>query len=129
MGGTSGMTCKTCRHPGRDDIDQALVSGEPHRSIAEQYGLSESSVFRHQENHVPATLIAASESRELAHGSRLLDRANTSLGILIDSMRVEYVPEGIDPASSCSIYGHRLPLLQRLTAPVDLISWLPNAQC
>ena len=76
MGGVSGMTCKTCRHPGRDDIDQALVSGEPHRSVAEQYGLSESSVFRHQEHHVPATLIAALESRELAHGENLLDLVN-----------------------------------------------------
>ena len=86
MGGTSGMTCKTCRHPGRDDIDQALVSGEPHRSIAEQYGLSESSVFRHQENHLPATLVKAVEAKDEAHGIRLLDQAQGLVDEALASM-------------------------------------------
>lgn len=71
-----GMTCTTCRHEAREAIDQALVVGTPHRSIAEQYGLSPSAALRHQENHLSATLVAAAESRELAHGERLLDRVN-----------------------------------------------------
>ena len=81
-----GMTCKTCRHEAREAIDQALVAGTPHRSIAEQYSLSPSAVFRHQEGHLPATLVAAAEAGERTRGENLLDRVNGLVDAALASM-------------------------------------------
>ena len=81
-----GMTCTTWRHEARETIDEALVAGEPHRSIAEQYGLSPSAVLRHQDNHLPAVLVKAAESKELAHGTALLEQVEWLLTETKESM-------------------------------------------
>lgn len=41
-------TCAVCRHPGRVEIDSALLNGEPTRSVAEAFGLSEPTVKGHR---------------------------------------------------------------------------------
>ena len=67
--------CTVCSHPEVEAIDQALVSGEPYRSVANRYeSLSQASVQRHQENHIPATLAKAKDAGEVAHADNLLDQ-------------------------------------------------------
>src|SRR5215218_1884533 len=80
-------TCTVCAHPDRADIDSALVRGESIRNIASRYvSLSRPAIQRHSENHLPATLLKASEAEEVARADALLsevrDLQDRALGIL-----------------------------------------------
>jgi transposase-like protein len=67
-------------------IDETLVTGAPYRSVAKRFGLSESSVYRHKTEHLPAHLLKAREVEEAARADDLLEQVRTlqahSLGIL-----------------------------------------------
>ena len=81
-----GQTCKTCHHPGKEAIDKALLKGEPYRSVAKQYDASPPSVYRHQQDHLPAVMVKAVEAADVAHGESLLEQLKglqvKALGIL-----------------------------------------------
>jgi hypothetical protein len=63
-----------CDHPERHGIDAALVSGIPYRSVAKRFELSESAVYRHKTEHLPAHLLKAREVEEVAKADDLLDQ-------------------------------------------------------
>lgn len=60
-------SCTVCTHPDRPAIEAALAAGASFRSVAEQHGLSPTSLHRHQHEHVttpgpppsPAATLAA----------------------------------------------------------------------
>src|SRR5829696_5719262 len=66
--------CTVCDHLKSHCIDEALVSGTPYRSVAKRFGLSESSVYRHKTEHLPAHLLKAKEVEEVAQADDLLDQ-------------------------------------------------------
>jgi transposase-like protein len=66
--------CTVCDHTERHGIDEALVSGAPYRGIAKRFGLSESAVYRHKSEHLPAHLLKASEVEEAAQADDLLSQ-------------------------------------------------------
>jgi hypothetical protein len=66
--------CTVCDHLKSHSIDEALVSGTPYRSVAKRFGLSESSVYRHKTEHLPAHLLKAKEVEEVAQADDLLDQ-------------------------------------------------------
>ena len=66
--------CTVCDHPERYDIDETLVTGAPYRSVAKRFGLSESAVYRHKTEHLPAHLLKAREVEEVAQADELLDQ-------------------------------------------------------
>ena len=80
------ITCKTCIHPSKEDIDKALLAGTPYRSVAKQYEASPPSVYRHQQDHLPAAMAKAVDAAEVAHGGTLLEQLQglqaKALGIL-----------------------------------------------
>ena len=61
--------CANRQHQG---IDQALVAGTPYRAVAERFAASPPSVYRHQQGHLPATMLKAREAQEVAHADGLL---------------------------------------------------------
>jgi transposase-like protein len=63
-----------CDHPETHSIDTALVSGAPYRSVAKQFGVSESAVYRHKTEHLPAHLLKARDVEEVAQADDLLDQ-------------------------------------------------------
>ncbi len=63
-----------CDHSQRHGIDEALVSGAPYRSVAKRFELSESAVYRHKTEHLPAHLLKAREAEEVAQADDLLDQ-------------------------------------------------------
>jgi hypothetical protein len=65
--------CTICTHPNRADIDAALISGDPTRRIAAQYGASDTSLRRHKE-HIPVALAQAVEAEEIRMADNLLDQ-------------------------------------------------------
>ena len=66
--------CTVCDHPERHGVDEALVSGLPYRSVAKRFELSESSVYRHKADHLPAHLLKAREVEEVAQTDELLEQ-------------------------------------------------------
>jgi hypothetical protein len=62
-----------CYHPEKQGIDEALVSGAPYRSVAKRFELSESAVYRHKAEHLPAQLLKAREVEEAARADDLLE--------------------------------------------------------
>ena len=101
-----GQSCKTCLHEAKEAINQMLVAGESNRRVATQYGLSEASVRRHQQTHLPAMLVAAAERRELVSGEKITDQVDDLLRELSEiahsdlSEIVSWGPDGIDLQSS-----------------------------
>lgn len=74
--------CTICTHPKREAIDQALIAGElSYRDIAGRFEISRSSLVRHKQNHLPATLAQAQEAREVANADDLLGQ--------LDQLRAE----------------------------------------
>jgi transposase-like protein len=69
--------CTVCDHPERHSIDEALISGAPYRSVAKRFGLSESAIYRHKTEHLPAHLLRAKEVEEVAQADDLLDQVRT----------------------------------------------------
>jgi hypothetical protein len=65
--------CTVCDHPQRYSIDETLVTGAPYRSVAKRFDLSESSVYRHKTEHLPAHLLKARQVEEVAQADDLLD--------------------------------------------------------
>jgi transposase-like protein len=66
--------CTVCDHPERHNIDEVLVTGAPYRSVAKRFGLSESAVYRHKVEHLPAHLLKAKEAEEVAKADDLLEQ-------------------------------------------------------
>ena len=73
-------TCTVCKHAQRDDIDRALVSGEPLRSIAERFGASATALHRHKAQDLAKALTRAAEAQELAHDKDLLKQVRELVG-------------------------------------------------
>jgi hypothetical protein len=78
--------CTVCDHHEGHRIDDALVRGAPYRSVAKLFGLSESAVYRHKVEHLPAHLLKAKEVEEAARADDLLEQVRSlqahALGIL-----------------------------------------------
>lgn len=64
--------CTVCSHKDTEKIDQAIVEGQPHTSIAKQYGLNHLAIRRHSENHLPEKLMQAWQEKETDHAEGIL---------------------------------------------------------
>jgi len=65
--------CTACNHPSKVEIDKMLVEGEPYRSIAKQFSLSDAAVYRHK-SHLNGTLLKAKEAKEIAQADNLMEQ-------------------------------------------------------
>src|SRR5215475_12309086 len=66
------QTCRVCRAANLSEINLALISGEPLRSIAGRTGLAKSSLQRHKENCLPQDIIQARLFGKIADADMLL---------------------------------------------------------
>jgi hypothetical protein len=76
--------CTVCDHSEKHGIDEALVSGAPYRSVAKRFELSESAVYRHKTEHLPAHLLKAREVKEVARADDLLEQVRHLQGHAFD---------------------------------------------
>ncbi len=60
-----------CRHPERKGIDRLLLR-LPYRSVAQQFGLSESATYRHHKDHLPLRLLSAAAEEEQVSAPQVL---------------------------------------------------------
>jgi hypothetical protein len=57
-------TCTICTHPERPAIEQALVTNESYRNIAEHFVVSVGALTRHKAEHLPAALVQATKAQQ-----------------------------------------------------------------
>jgi hypothetical protein len=112
--------CTICSHDQRLAIDQALITTEPIRKIAERFGTSASALTRHKNEHLPVQLVKAQEAQEAAQAGDLLadvrqlyTRALAILKTSEDAGALAVALGGIREARAC------LELLAKLQGQLD----------
>jgi hypothetical protein len=118
-----GMKCKICQRPDRERIDAAIVIGKSLNSIAVDCGISPSSVQRHRDKCLAATLAKAAPAvaaAEIDHGTNLAASAaqlrDKALSILAKAERAGDLKTaliGVREAARC------VDLLGRVTGDLD----------
>ena len=66
--------CTICRHAKRDEIDQALLSEEPLRTIAKRSATSPTALFRHKRDHIATALASAKHVADELQAETLFER-------------------------------------------------------
>lgn len=66
------QTCRVCAHPKTKDIEDSIIQGVPHTTIAKQYDIHFQSVRYHSENHLPDKLVKAARDKGQKHADNIL---------------------------------------------------------
>jgi hypothetical protein len=112
--------CTVCDHPERHGIDEALVTGAPYRSVAKRFELSESSVYRHKTEHLPAHLLKAREVEEVAQADDLLEQVRNLQAHALDILeRAENSGDLRTALAAISQARGNLELLGKLAGELD----------
>lgn len=83
--------CTICTHPQREAIDRALAAGtESNVAIAAKFGVTERSLRRHAETHLPKALVKAQEAREVAQADDLLAQVKRLQIVTMNILRIAY---------------------------------------
>jgi hypothetical protein len=80
-------TCTVCRHPERESIEVALVSGTPLRDIAGHPSVSKSALDRHKEAHLSASVVAAKAEHDALRIGSLLEETESLLVKISELLR------------------------------------------
>ncbi len=112
--------CTVCDHPERHSIEEALVTGAPYRSVAKRFGLSESAVYRHKAEHLPAHLLKAKEVEEVAQAGDLLEQVRNLQAHALDILeRAEKTGDLRTALAAISQARGNLELLGKLAGELD----------
>src|SRR5215470_8551522 len=71
-------TCSVCRNPRRDSINEALLTGQSLRNVAERFGTSVTALHRHRKE-IPKKIVKATEARDIM-GDTLLTQVRGLIG-------------------------------------------------
>jgi hypothetical protein len=107
-------TCTACTHSERAGIDEALLSGEPLRNIAERVSVSVTSLFRHK-SHLSETLKKSREVAEVSRADSLIDQLKR---LANDARRIQ------KKAEAANDYRGALAGIRELTRLVELAARL-----
>src|SRR5215217_6628497 len=112
--------CTVCLHSEKHSIDEALVTGAPYRSIAKRFELSESAVYRHKVDHLPAHLLKASKAEEVAQADDLLEQVRHLQAHALDILeRAEKAGDLRTALAAISQARGNLELLGKLAGELD----------
>jgi len=112
--------CTACDHSERHSIDEALVTGAPYRSVAKRFGLSDSAVYRHKIEHLPAHLLKAKEVEEVAQADDLLEQVRSLQAHALDILeRAEKTGDLRTALAAISQARGNLELLGKLAGELD----------
>jgi hypothetical protein len=112
--------CTVCDHPESHGIDEALVTGAPYRSVAKRFELSESAVYRHKTEHLPAHLLKAKEVEEVARADDLLEQVRNLQTHALDILeRAEKAGDLRTALAAISQARGNLELLGKLAGELD----------
>ena len=112
--------CTVCDHPERHSVDDVLITGAPYRSVAKRFELSESAVYRHKTEHLPAHLLKAREVEEVARADDLLEEVRHLQGHALDILeRAEKAGDLRTALAAISQARGNLELLGKLAGELD----------
>jgi hypothetical protein len=112
--------CTVCDHSQRHSIDETLVTGAPYRSVAKRFELSESAVYRHKTEHLPAHLLKAREVEEVAQADDLLEQVRHLQSHTLDILeRAEQSGDLRTALAAISQARGNLELLGKLAGELD----------
>jgi hypothetical protein len=112
--------CTVCDNSEKHSIDEALVTGAPYRSVAKRFRLSESAVYRHKIEHLPAHLLKAREVEEAARADDLLEQVrNLQTHALAILERAENAGDLRTALAAISQARGNLELLGKLAGELD----------
>jgi hypothetical protein len=112
--------CTVCYHSEKHSIDEALVTGVPYRSVAKRFELSESAVYRHKTEHLPAHLLKAREVEEVAQADDLLNQVRNLQAHALDILeRAEKAGDLRTALAAISQARGNLELLGKLAGELD----------
>jgi hypothetical protein len=112
--------CTACDHPERHSIDEILVTGAPYRSVAKQFELSESAVYRHKTEHLPTYLLKAREAAEVTQADNLLNQVRSLQTHVLDILeRAEKAGDLRTALAAISQARGNLELLGKLAGELD----------
>src|SRR5215204_3760071 len=112
--------CTVCDHPETHSIDETLVTRAPYRSVAKRFELSESAVYRHKTEHLPAHLLKAKEVEELAQADDLLEQVRRLQAHALDILeRAEKAGDLRTALAAISQARGNLELLGKLAGELD----------
>ena len=58
--------CSICTHPKREEIERAMLQGEPYRRISTDFDASEEALRRHKKNdHIAEALVKSAQAKEI----------------------------------------------------------------
>ena len=63
-----------CKHPNVSEINESLLRNEAYRGIAKRFAASESAIYRHQQEHLPAALVKANDAAEVVQADSLMGK-------------------------------------------------------
>ncbi len=66
--------CSVCEHDDLAEINSALASNEPLRTISDRWSVSKTALIRHRNLHLPVSQIKAKEAEEVTRAEDLLDQ-------------------------------------------------------
>jgi hypothetical protein len=66
--------CSVCKHPQRQDIDQAIINSESVEILSKRYSVTVSSLYRHKDNHLFKALQDSKRAQDLVRSDSIIDR-------------------------------------------------------
>ena len=77
--------CSICDHPQRQTIDQRLAESAPWAELVSVFTVSDSSLRRHKEKHLPRAMVLATDAVELTNADTLVTKVNA---LEVDAHRI-----------------------------------------
>jgi len=66
--------CLVCSHREREEIDKALLKGDPLREITRRFRIDKSALCRHKQSHLSKNLMKSKELEEMTRADNLWDQ-------------------------------------------------------
>ena len=91
--------CSVCEHDDLAEINSALASNEPLRTISDRWSVSKTALIRHRNLHLPVSAIMAEEAEEVTYDddplSRIRDLQERTLATLDEAEEAEELSDAL----------------------------------
>jgi hypothetical protein len=118
-------TSTITRHPARDEIEQAILKGEPERTIANRYSVSKAAIHRHKRNHLAQRLAQAEAAHEAVVVSHVEHERSTATDLLaLVNKALSHAEEAIEGAKAEAKWGQASSGIREFVRAVELLARL-----
>jgi len=110
------QTCGVCKSPSRLNIEEALLSNIPLRTISKRFLFSTAALHRHRRNHLSSKLVKAVQAAEVLEATTLLGRVEALILRCEDIAKLaEQEKHWVGASAALREVGRSLELLGKIT--------------